>query len=298
MFTYIQYQAFTLLLVCSISVVLLLLEIVMRKYNILPYTFGAFKVEKRRMYCFSVDITVHKSGREIRKESKMVVRMILILALAFVWELCVVENIVSRGSLPLKECGKGMDCFVAPLRFTTVFQTFISGGSDFTVDCSDVLSSTPTTLIHKSDFVNCVRFRDTNAIHLLTQCAITYSLCMLSLRSYELLIWFCLKAWWIEFLYYTVAILYVISMIFLFVFGTFVNSFLAYVITFEFPCLLKFAGWSARHLKKLSKMQNELLQAKIHSTILQELEDKSRGLDSACMLFDDKKQSHTHTLVV
>ncbi|CEM07764.1 unnamed protein product [Vitrella brassicaformis CCMP3155] len=247
-FSWFEYQLLTLSLAVFMCFCLGVLEYVLRRFSILPLMFTMLTIQRRRMYCFEVDISLTQEGKHIRQQCKMMLRITLIVVLSYVWQGCVLESVtITGGSFPTEECEQDKDCFAATLSFDTLFQQ-----SHKSIDCDKPEEYDSEKYI----VVNCLSFVNPNAVLWMEKAAIAYSLGLLLLRAFEILLWVCSRSLaWMRIVLF-VLITYTIALIVLFFAGymaTFVSSWLAYVMMFSFPGVLLFTQRAARCLRELRR---------------------------------------------
>lgn len=267
--SYREYQLLTLILIGLMLIALLILEYILRKFNVLQDCFNIFTFRKKRLLCYDVDITSHPSGRVVRAEAKFCLRVTILMALTYIWTTCVIEQKTYSNTVPVSDCNNGAKCFVTRLSFDTLFD------SSDDIGC-DTMISDPDSIPDNS-FINCSKTVQPNLLLWLQHLAIAYALCLLSIRLFEILTWGSSRSIVFERFLYCFAVLYTIAMVVLFLTGliaTFVSSFVALWITFTIPIYFKLGGWAGNHLREIKRLEYIQNQAKAQSAFVSELRNQ------------------------
>jgi hypothetical protein len=122
MSSWLEYQLLTLTLGGFMVLALVLTELLMRRYQVLPLLFsGMFTIRSRRLYCFECDITDSSLGLGVGHSCRLTLRMVILLVCSYLWQFTVLESeTVSGETFPQKQCNLGFDCFTSDVTFNTV----------------------------------------------------------------------------------------------------------------------------------------------------------------------------------
>ncbi len=117
------YQMLSLGLALSLCASLILVEIVIRKYHVLPVVFSSIlTVKKKRTTCYGSDITDNPKGRVILSGCCNILRICTVLAFSYIWHFAIIESYTRAGSkFPSDLCALKFDCFSTLLRWNTIF---------------------------------------------------------------------------------------------------------------------------------------------------------------------------------
>lgn len=258
-FTYIEYQALTMLIAVAMILGLVLIEIVTTRRQVLPVFFPAmFSVHDRRLFFFDCDVT-HGAGRRIQSYAKMVLRLTLCSVLSYLWQHCVVETMQQVGNeFPSSQCDDGYDCFSSDLHISTLVTHQHSA-----VDCSGPRNDFATRTV-----VTCVRFISPSAPRWLMHMGIAHSVTLLNFKAFELLVWLAGSSRVFRRCLATVFVTFLVLLIALFFGGlmtTFIASWLSFVMSLTLPLFIFCVLRSGKGLEVLWYLESKRLQESITS---------------------------------
>lgn len=271
-FSYLEYQAFMLglagLIISGVSVV----ELAMRRFQVLPILFpGVFTVTCRRLYFFSFDISDGQVGKRIRSEAKMLIRVTLCVVLSYLWQKCVVETSQQIGrEFPHELCQADSHCFKSKLSPGTLFTRQVES-----LDCSG-----PSGDFETSAVVSCIRLIQPSATTWLMHLAIAHSVTQLNFKAYEVLVWIAGNSRWVR---YVIGFLVFVSLsifmaLFVGVVSEFVSSWLSFVMSVTIPIFLYTVWSSAKALETLWKEDNARVHVSIENNLNSAFEDIEQAI--------------------
>jgi|Transcript_20694 hypothetical protein len=281
-FSYVEYQVMMLSLAGTICASLFIIEIAMRRFQVLPLLFpGMFSIRDRRFYFFNFDISDGTLGKTIRSEAKMLIRITICVVLSYLWEHCVLETVQLVGkSFPKDECDQGHDCFASTLHFVTFFNH-----NNEDVDCSNPKD------FDQQMVVSCIRFVKPTASNWLMHLAIAHSITQLNLKSFELMVWVGGNSRWMRrfmgvFIFISLSVF--VGLFFGGVLAGFVSSWLSFVMSLSVPAFLYVVYQTSKALSGLWRIDAEQVQKSIQehlhgafkdieSTIRHESEDGDKA---------------------
>jgi hypothetical protein len=278
-FSYVEYQVFMLLLAGIICSAIGLIEVAMRRFQVLPLLFpGVFSVQRRRFYFFTYDVSDGALGKQIRAQAKMLIRMNLCIVLSYLWQHCVMETTQSVGTgFPKKECEDNLDCFASKFHIETYFTW-----KHTSIDCGGVPSGFTSRTV-----VTCVRFIPPMATTWLMHLAIAHSVTQLNFKAYEVLVWIAGNSMWFR---RCVGVLIVISLsafvalLFSGLVTEFVSSWLSFVMSLSIPLFFYIVFKTGVALELLWRMDVLKVQTSIESHLdhaFQDIEQCALNADTA-----------------
>jgi hypothetical protein len=280
-FTYYEYQAMMLSLAGTICTSLFIIEIAMRRFQVLPLLFpGMFSIRERRFYFFNFDISDGTLGKKIRSEAKMLIRITICVVLSYLWEHCVLETKQLVGTkFPKEECEQDLDCFASKLHFVTFFSHHHEH-----VDCSGPKDDFDTRMV-----VSCISFVTPTASNWLMHLAIAHSITQLNLKSFELMVWVGGNSRWMRrfvgmFVFISLAVF--VGLFFGGVLAGFVSSWLSFVMSLSVPSFLYVVWQNAKALSSLWRADAEQVQLSIEA----HLQGAFRDIEST--IHNENTESH------
>jgi hypothetical protein len=268
-FSYYEYQLMMLSLAGTICTSLFVIEIAMRRFQVLPLLLpGMFRIRERRFYFFNFDISDGTLGKKIRSEAKMLIRITICVVLSYLWEHCVLETQQLVGTeFPDNECERGMDCFASKLHFVTFFSHHHQH-----VDCNDHTKDPFETRM----VVSCINIVQPTASNWLMHLAIAHSITQLNLKSFELMVWVGGNSKWMRrfvglFAFISLAVF--LGLFFGGVLAGFVSSWLSFVMSLSVPAFLYVVWQNAKALSSLWRTDAEQVQKSIEGNLLGAFKD-------------------------
>eukprot|EP00927_Polykrikos_kofoidii_P041134 TRINITY_DN35051_c0_g1_i1.p1 TRINITY_DN35051_c0_g1~~TRINITY_DN35051_c0_g1_i1.p1 ORF type:complete len:376 (-),score=63.39 TRINITY_DN35051_c0_g1_i1:84-1211(-) len=180
-FSYLEYQALLLSLAAAMCVGLMVLEVALSRFQVLPLLYpGMFSVRDRRFLFFGFDISNGQMGKRIRGDAKMLIRVTLCVVFSYLWQHCVLEATQQVGTVfPEEQCRLGSDCFASDLDVKVFFNRRFKA-----IDCKGSPQPFDSPMV-----VSCIRFITPSATNWFMHLAIAHSVSQLNLKFYELLVW-------------------------------------------------------------------------------------------------------------
>eukprot|EP00440_Ansanella_granifera_P064016 gb/GFBE01069403.1/.p1 GENE.gb/GFBE01069403.1/~~gb/GFBE01069403.1/.p1 ORF type:complete len:379 (+),score=94.67 gb/GFBE01069403.1/:1-1137(+) len=284
-FSYLEYQALMFFLAICMCLALVMVELGMKRFALLPMLFpGVFSIREKRFFFFDIEVRDVAVGKALRWEATMLTRATTCVVLSYLWEFCVFQTTTQVGTeFPSSQCNKGMDCFASELHFLT----FFNRGHE-PVDCS----STPTDFAQKV-VVSCISFVSPSATLWLMHLAIAHSQVQMTLKAFGILVWSCGQSKCVHRAVLAAAIISTAIFIGLFFGGVmtrFVSSWLAFVICFSLPLFFQIVWKSGSILQQLWVEESKRAQESIEANLSLALKDFARrtGSDDECTASSDR----------
>mmetsp|Transcript_50841 Transcript_50841/g.114323 ORF Transcript_50841/g.114323 Transcript_50841/m.114323 type:complete len:381 (+) Transcript_50841:95-1237(+) len=267
-FSWFEYQALMLSLAGVMCLTLGIVELTLSRFQSLPVLFPAmYSVHDRRFYIYEFDITDGRPGKAIRRQSKHVIRMTILVILSYLWQNCVLRADQTIGNeFPVDECDAGSDCFASEVHIATILTRQYQS-----VDCDG----------DRSDFedrqvVSCVRFMEPSASSWLMHLAIANSVAQLNFKCFELGVWLAGKSKMVRHLIVALIVLSSLSVIAMFFLGevsVFLSSWLAFVMTFSLPLWFAAVHASGYSLKVVVEEAERRMQQSIEANLTNAFQD-------------------------
>jgi len=275
-FSSLEYQAIMFVLAILMSVSWALVEIVMKRFALLPVLFpGVFAIREKRLYFFDIEVNEVSDGKALRWEAMMITRLTVIVVLSYLWESCVFQTTTHVGKdFPLEECSRGMDCFASELRI----QTFISR-NHLPVNCSTPGANAADPFFDKQVVVSCVMFVTPSLTQWLMHLAIAHSQIQMTLKAFGVLVWSCGQySWfsWVILATSVVSFIIVCGLTFGGVMTNFNSSWSGFVISFSFPVFFWIVWNCGRILQHLWMQDSKRMQESIEENLSLALKDLAR----------------------
>lgn len=180
-FTYWEYQALMLALAGTMLLGLVAIELMMKRYQVLPLLFpGMFTIRERRLYFFDRDVGDVAIAKQLRGQAKLLVRIVLFVTLSYIWQNCVLDTDQTFGvEFPSQQCNRGMDCFAAEIHIRTFF----------TRKYDPVCNSEEQIPFEKRTLVSCIAVVPPTATNWLMHLGISYSITLFNFNVYSVLVW-------------------------------------------------------------------------------------------------------------
>lgn len=180
-FTYWEYQALMLALAGTMLLGLVAIELMMKRYQVLPLLFpGMFTIRERRLYFFDRDVGDVAIAKQLRGQAKLLVRAVLFITLSYLWQNCVLDTDQTWGvDFPSQQCDRGMDCFAAEIHIATFF----------TRKYDPVCNSEEQNPFEKRTLVSCIALVQPTATNWLMHLGISYSITLFNFNVYSVLVW-------------------------------------------------------------------------------------------------------------
>ncbi|CAE7531728.1 unnamed protein product [Symbiodinium natans] len=273
-FSSLEYQAIMFVLAILMSVSWALVEIVMKRFALLPVLFpGVFAIREKRLYFFDIEVNEVSDGKALRWEAMMITRLTVIVVLSYLWESCVFQTTTHVGKdFPLEECRRGMDCFASELRI----QTFISRNHQ-PVNCSSAHES--GEFFDKQVVVSCVMFVTPSLTQWLMHLAIAHSQIQMTLKAFGVLVWSCGQYAWFHRVILATSVIsafIVCGLTFGGVMTNFNSSWSGFVISFSFPVFFWIVWNCGRILQHLWMQDSKRMQESIEENLSLALKDLAR----------------------
>lgn len=273
-YSYLEYQAFMLGLAGLICAGVSIVELAMRRFQVLPILFpGVFTVNARRLYFFSFDISDGVIGKRIRSEARMLIRVSLCVVLSYIWQKCVLETSQQIGrEFPRELCKEDSHCFKSALSPKALFTRQVE-----TLDCVGSMAN-----FDENQVVSCIRFIKPSATTWLMHLAIAHSVTQLNFKAYEVLVWIAGNSRYVR--YFIGFLVFVSLMVFMALFlgvvSEFVSSWLSFVMSVTIPVYLYTVWGSAKALETLWKEDS----ARVHLSIESNLNTAFQDIEEAVAL--------------
>lgn len=257
-FSYLEYQLLLMSLASCMCLCLGIIEVVMRRFQMLPLLFpGMFSLRKRRIFFFEFDITDGALGKHIRADAKIIIRTTVCTVMSYLWQHCVLETTQQLGTAFPPQCDvAGTDCFASNLAFVTLFSR-----EHTSIDCSG-----PRVAFPSNKIISCIHFIRPNASSWLMHIAISHSVTQLTFKFYELCVSIAGRSLrarrFVTFLVLAFPCVFVI-LFFSGELSSFISSWLSFVMTMSFPLFLfatRRASWS---LYALWEEESERMQKSV-----------------------------------
>jgi len=180
-FTYWEYQALMLALAGTMLLGLVAIELMMKRYQVLPLLFpGMFSIRERRLYFFDRDVGDVAIAKQLRGQAKLLVRIVLFVTLSYLWQNCVLDTDQLFGvGFPSQQCDRGMDCFAADIHIA----------SFFTRKYDPVCDDEDKSPFKKRTLVSCIAVVPPTATNWLMHLGISYSITLFNFNVYSVLVW-------------------------------------------------------------------------------------------------------------
>jgi len=292
-FSWLEYQALMLCLAAIMCLVLGAVEITMSRFQALPVLFPSmYSVRDRRCYVFDLDITDGRHGKVMRRMSKHVLRITILLILSYLWQSCVLRADQTIGkNFPTESCEAGFDCFASEVHVLTIIKRQYSA-----VDCSGERSNFETEQV-----ISCVRFVEPSASEWLMHLAIANSVAQLNFKCFELGVWLAGRSRNVRHLLvllFTTSAVGVLAIFFLGVTYSFVSSWLSFVMVLSVPAWFYLVLCSGHSFKSVWEQTEKRFQQSIESNLnaaFQDIEDvlQKHPIDDGeleCVSPDDPKE--------
>lgn len=244
-FSWIEYQVLMLCLAALLFAAILLVELAVRKFQVLPLTFpGMFTVRERRFFFFHFDISDGHAGKKIRGEAKMIMRITACCVLSYLWQHCVLETMQKVGTeFPSEQCREGHDCFASEFEFLTLLNRNQMG-----IDCKK-----PQDFDHRVT-ISCIRLIRPSGPTWLMHMAVAYSVSQLSFKAFELLVWIGGGSRWLRRILSVSIFIWVVVFILLCLgglFATYESSWLSFVVSLTLPMFFHSVWKASKSLERL-----------------------------------------------
>lgn len=283
--TYLEYQGLLFCLALVMCIIFGLMELVMKRFQILPMFFpGMFSIREKKFYFFDIEVRDIHVGKKLRWESMMLARLAICVVLAYVWEHVVISSSTQvTQNFPLQECAAGYDCFISKIQVLTLLSRDVTP-----VDCS-----TPT-LFPERVVITCIKFVPPTAQNWFTTLAIAHSQMQLTQKTFSLMVWGAGSYLWLRIASGCLSVLSLALFIGLFFGGVtteFVASWLTFVMSLSLPCFLLIVYHCAGTFQRLQYAESLRVQASIEETLDSALADLSKRI-GAHEDSDDMEEYH------
>jgi len=180
-FTYWEYQAMMLALAGTMLLGLVAIELMMKRYQVLPLLFpGMFTIRERRLYFFDREVGDVAIAKQLRGQAKLLVRIVMFVTLSYLWQNCVLDTDQLFGvQFPSQQCDRGMDCFAAEIHIATFF----------TRKYDPVCTFEEQNPFEKRTLVSCIAVVPPTATNWLMHLGISYSITLFNFNVYSVLVW-------------------------------------------------------------------------------------------------------------
>jgi len=257
--TYWEYQILLLSLAAAICLAIFLIEIALRRFQVLPMLFpGMFTVRARRFYFFDFDISDGPLGKQVRANAKMLIRLTVCIVLSYLWNHCVLQASQNVGKdFPVQQCSEGADCFYSRFHYMTFLERQYTG-----IDCNGPHNSFDTNVV-----VSCIKFIQPAATTWLMHSAIAHSVIQLNCKAYVVLVW---VVGYSAILRYTAGFLVIAALsvfIGLFFGAQFVSSWLSFVMSLSVPLYMYMVYRSGSALTTLRVLETMKLHLAIEERL-------------------------------
>lgn len=264
-YTWTTYQLYMMGLSITLFVVMVLGEIVLRKFDVLHVIYNQMlKLKHRKLVFFnSIDIT---DNHVIIGPCFMVTRLTIILCICYLWQFCVIESYSSTNTgYPTKYCSEtDFYCYQTKLQWSAFMHSSemtpincTAGPSAFVPVASDIL-------------VSCFRLFNQNAPNWIQNLAISNALGLLMSRVFEILVWVCVQSLLLMVFLSLFGILVLVALIFAAVSGTFtsfVNSWLGFIAIAICPIFIYSVREVAIEVRRIKREAAGRIQEKTKSDL-------------------------------
>lgn len=267
-FSWYEYQVLMLVQAAMVCASIFFVEMTIKNFQVLPLLFpGMFRVHERRFYFFNHDVSDSSSGKKVRGEAKMILRLTLIGVLSYLWHHCLIETTQQVGKgFPEEQCKNGHDCFASDFSFVTFFNRNQVG-----IDCDAKHEDFPHRMV-----VSCIRFVPPTASSWLMHFAISYSVTQLSFKAFELFVW--IGGGSLRFRRFLMVMVFIgfssfVVLYFGGVWTDFVSTWISFVMNLTIPLFLHSVYKSSILLERLFYEESERLHRNIEERLVDAFED-------------------------
>jgi hypothetical protein len=259
-YTWTTYQLYMMGLSISLFGLLILTEIVLRRFDVLHVIYNQMlKLKHRKLIFFnSIDIT---ENHVIIGPCFMVTRLTVILCICYLWQFCVIESYSSTDSgFPTKYCSEtDFYCFQTELEWSAFMRA-----SDMTpINCT--AGESAFVPVAPKILVSCFRLFNQNAPNWIQNLAIANALGLLMSRVFEILVWVCVQSILMMVVLILFGILLLVALILGAVSGTFtsfVNSWLGFIAIAICPIFIYFLREVAIEVRRIRRQEAGRIQEK------------------------------------
>ena len=259
-YTWTTYQLYMMGLSISLFVLLVLTEVVLRRFDVLHVIYNQMlKLKHRKLIFFnSIDVT---ENHVIIGPCFMITRLTVILCISYLWQFCVIESYTSNDSAyPTKYCSEtDFYCFQTKLDWGA----FILASEMSPIDCS--AGEAAFVPVAPKILVSCFRLFNQNAPNWIQNLAIANALGLLMSRVFEILVWVCVQSILMMAVLILFGILVLVALILGAVSGTFtsfVNSWLGFIAIAICPIFIFFLREVAIEVRRIRRQEAGRIQDK------------------------------------
>jgi hypothetical protein len=271
-FTYLEYQLMMLCLAGTMCLSLVAIELIMKRYQVLPLLFpGMFSIRGRRLYFFDNDVDDVGMAKKLRGEAKQLMRIVLFVVLSYLWQHCVLATHQSFGKeFPREQCDRDMDCFSSELHVATFFTRQYEP-----VDCTSTRQ-----MFESRVAVSCVAFIQPTASNWLMHLAIAHSITQLNFKCFEVGVWVTGSSMWARRIACAITIVtfcFTVSLFFIGSLTNFTSSWLSVVTSFWIPIFVLTTCQTGKILQQIREREEQKVQNSIEDHLNQALDDFCPG---------------------
>lgn len=262
------YYLMSLILSVTIIVSLIILEWSISQFDIIALTFSMmFKVDRRRLRCFNVDITLTPEYRDVKTACTWILRMMVATILCFLWQTCLIYQSTSSTTTEtnadkvIYRCESGLIC----LHYTNIYRIFILWATSSSVvplcDLKDNKSELESALF-KDGYMTCVGIPSVDSLGVVIRLAIVYALSQFIIGLFQFLAWIIFKskgrvlAFFYLFFSVLIILLYLVTLAFPELF--FLDTWFTSVTYLAFPIILLCARSTGLATRNVLRQQLEL----------------------------------------
>ena len=264
-YTWTTYQLYMMGLSITLFAVLILTEIVLRRFDVLHVIYNQMlKLKHRKLIFFnSIDIS---ENHVIIAPCFMVTRLTVILCICYLWQFCVIESYSSTNSgFPTKYCSEtDFYCYQTRLQWSA----FVHSDEMSAINCTAGQSG--FVPVSSKILVSCFRLFNQNAPNWIQNLAISNALGLLMSRVFEILVWVCVQSLLFMVVLSLFGILLLVALIFAAVSGTFtsfVNSWLGFIAIAICPIFIYFIREVAIEIRRIRREEAGRIQEKTKSDL-------------------------------
>lgn len=268
------YNVLTLVLSSIFILCLVVLYTLSRTVSVLPHAYRMVTFERRRLFCFGVDITSGRQAHKVRMLYVWMFRAALLVMFCYMWQSCVlnykaIDFSSHRGPHELqRQCvDKEADCFGAPqhYRFYDFYATPTSVCPLYPEIQQGNIKEVQRDILSKYPYILCLSFVQPDALVYTGSVAVAYSLGFLILTAFEVLVWLLYRARkrWLPVVVFLLGfgVLGVwIGSLFIPSFFTFFGNWIGFVMVLTVPWNLWLSLAAAYNLRKLQHQKWALWQ--------------------------------------
>lgn len=194
------YYFLSLILSLIIIISIVALEWTVKSFDIILLTFDTMlKIDRRRLRCFNVDITLTPQYSTIIHSCGGMMRIMVTTVLCFLWQSCFFfqrTHQMNNGHPDFKKihrfCQSGLVC----VYYRNSFEVFVLWARGNNV-CR-LIDQDPNQIQHEVDFTNgyltCVGIYSTDSLGIVARLAISYALVQLFIKLFQLFTWFIFRS--------------------------------------------------------------------------------------------------------